>query len=136
MKAVLPLSLLFVIAGALHFSAPAIFISIVPPYLPSFLPDAKALVMLSGVAEIAGAIGLLIPATRAAAGIGLIALLVAVFPANVYMWQQAIASGKSTAYDIVLLLRLPLQPLLVWWVLRAAVTTRRTTPPTARVTTR
>ena len=114
---VLPIALLFGIAGVLHFVVPAFFLRIVPPWVPN--PDLA--VSLSGVAEVAGAVGLLIPATRKAAAWGLIALLVAVFPANVYMLQQAIAQGASAAALAVLWIRLPLQPLLIWWVWKAAL---------------
>jgi uncharacterized membrane protein len=77
------LAVLFIGAGVLHFVAPATYLHIMPPYLPAPL----ALVYLSGAAEIAGGVGLLIPATRQLAGWGLILLLLAVFPANVYMLQ-------------------------------------------------
>jgi len=119
-RAVAPIALLFAVAGVLHFASPGFFVEIVPPWVP----DAEMAVSLSGIAEMAGAIGLLIPATRVAAGWGLIALLVAVFPANVYMLQQAIAGGATTAELAVLWVRLPLQPLLIWWVWRSGVRAR------------
>jgi len=103
-------------AGVLHFVRPAPFLRIVPPTLPA----PGLLVLLSGVAEVAGGLGLLLPATRRAAGWGLLALLVAVFPANVYM------VGLASALHIpawVLWARLPLQPLLMWAVWRASQTT-------------
>ena len=71
----------FVGAGVMHFVKPKPFVAIVPP----FLPNALALVYLSGAAEILGGIGVLVPGLRVWAGWGLIALLVAVFPANIYM---------------------------------------------------
>ena len=71
----------FVAVGVGHFTNPAPFVSIVPPYLPEPL----ALVYISGFFEILGGIGLLIPQTRRAAGWGLLALLVAVYPANIHM---------------------------------------------------
>lgn len=106
------LALLFVGAGLLHFIHPEIFERIVPPALPA----PRLLVLLSGAAEVAGGLGLLLPATRRWAGWGLLALLVAVFPANVYM------VGLADALHIpvwVLWARLPLQPLLMWAVWRA-----------------
>lgn len=106
----------------LHFGRPAIFERIVPPALPA----PHLLVLLSGVAEVAGGLGLLLPATRRAAGWGLLALLVAVFPANVYM------VGLASALHLpawVLWARLPLQPLLMWLVWRAAELARGTHPP-------
>jgi uncharacterized membrane protein len=116
-RAVAPIALLFAVAGTLHFLSPGFFLRIVPPWVP----DAELAVRLSGVAEIAGAIGLLIPATRVAAAWGLVALLVAVFPANVYMLQQAMEQGASTGALMVRWIRLPLQPLLIWWVWNAGV---------------
>jgi uncharacterized membrane protein len=104
------LAFLFVGAGLLHFINPAPFARIVPPYLPAPL----LLVYVSGLAEIAGGLGLLLPATRQVAGRGLIALLVAVFPANVYMLQ---AHGAGLVVpQWALWLRLPLQLVLIAWV--------------------
>lgn len=108
------LALLFVGAGVLHFARPEIFERIVPPALPA----PRLLVLLSGVAEVAGGLGLLLPATRRAAGWGLLALLAAVFPANVYMMGLA---GALHIPAWVLWVRLPLQPLLMWLVWRAAL---------------
>jgi uncharacterized membrane protein len=107
------LALLFVGAGLLHFIHPETFERIVPPALPA----PRLLVLLSGAAEVAGGLGLLLPATRRLAGWGLLALLVAVFPANVYMVQLA---GQLGIPAWVLWVRLPLQPLLMWAVWRAA----------------
>lgn len=105
----------FVFAGVMHFVKPQMFEAIVPPYLPS----PKALVLASGVAEILGGIGLLIPATRVWAGIGLVLLLVAVFPANLYMAQEA-AQFRQLAPAWALWARLPLQGVLIALVVWAA----------------
>ena len=75
------LALVMVAIGVLHFVRPKPFIRIVPKYLPA----PAALVYISGFFEIAGGIGLLVPATRVAAAWGLIALYISVFPANLYM---------------------------------------------------
>jgi uncharacterized membrane protein len=101
---------LFLTTGTLHFVRPADYTSIVPPQFD----HAALLVAISGVAELAGGIGLLIPATRNAAGIGLIALLIAVWPAN---WYMALAAGHfaAVAPAWVIWLRVPLQLLLIWW---------------------
>jgi uncharacterized membrane protein len=109
----LGLALLFVSAGLLHFIRPETFLRIVPPALPA----PRLLVLLSGVAEVAGGLGLLLPATRRLAGWGLLALLVAVFPANVYMVGLA---DELHLPAWALWARLPLQPLLMWAVWRAA----------------
>ena len=113
LRVVLP-ALLFLTSGILHFAKPALFRAIVPPQLG----HAEALVAISGAAEIAGGAGLLIPATRNAAGIGLIALLVAVWPANIYM-ALAAREFASVAPAWGLWLRVPLQIPLIWWVLAA-----------------
>lgn len=108
---------LFISAGVLHFVRPSFFTRIVPP----FLPDPLLLVQVSGVAEILGGVGVLVPAVRLHAGYGLIALLIAVFPANVYMLVAAERVGMGIA-PIWLWLRLPLQLVLiawVWWATRA-----------------
>jgi len=107
------LALVFTGAGALHFLKPAAYLRIMPPYLPA----PRLLVALSGAAEVAGGLGLLWPATRRLATWGLLALLIAVFPANVHMLQQ---HAQLHLPLWALWARLPLQPLLMWWVWRAA----------------
>jgi len=108
--------LVFVGAGALHFVAPGTYEKIMPPYLPLH----RELVYLSGVAEVLGGFGLLAERTRAAAGVGLILLLVAVLPANVQMLIDARAAGKSSWWLALLWLRLPLQGVLAAWVWRSS----------------
>ncbi|QIX61519.1 DoxX family membrane protein [Hymenobacter sp. BT18] len=103
------LAVLFIGAGVLHFIAPTMFVRIVPPYLPA----PYLLVYLSGAAELAGGLGLLLPATRRLAAWGLVALLVAVFPANVYMLQSHGAGMPDPLW--ALWLRLPLQAVLIAW---------------------
>lgn len=110
------LAAIFVVAGTLHFVIPGEYVKIMPPALP--FP--RELVYLSGVLEIAGGIGLLVPRTRRAAGIGLILLLVAVSPANLQMLLNARAAGASALAQTLLLLRLPLQLVLMGWVWRAS----------------
>ena len=117
LRRVLPLAMLFLVAGIAHFVMPAWFDRIVP----AWVPNARVATLVSGAAEVAGAIGLVIPATRVAAGWGLIALLIAVFPANVNMLQLARATQASAGYLTALWIRLPLQPLLMWWVWRSAL---------------
>ncbi len=100
----------FTAAGVMHFVSPEYYAAVVPPYLPAH----SALVAASGAAEIAGGVGFLIPSLRPAAGIGLIALLVAVFPANVEMLRLYRDRGVSAGIETLLWLRLPLQALLIW----------------------
>jgi uncharacterized membrane protein len=101
------LAALFLISGVLHFVSPAPYVRIIPP----ILPWPAALVAISGAAEIAGGLGILTVRWRRAAGYGLIALLIAVFPANIYM---AMKGMMLPAW--ILWARLPLQFLLIWWV--------------------
>ncbi|AZI43577.1 hypothetical protein EHF33_13155 [Deinococcus psychrotolerans] len=108
------LAAVFISAGTLHFLRPHIFDSIVPPFVP--MPPRTA-TLISGAAELAGGLGLLHPATRPAARWGLMALLLAVFPANAYMAQNAEEFKPLPAW--ALWARLPLQPLLAYWVWRA-----------------
>ena len=108
---------LFVGAGIMHWVAPAPFVRIVP----SFLPAAGVLVFISGIAEVAGGVGILLVSTRRYAGWGLIALLVAVFPANIEMLRDAIARHSPLWWQSALWLRLPLQPALIYWVWRATI---------------
>ena len=86
---------------------------IVPPQLG----PAPELVAISGIAEIAGGLGLMIPRTRRAAGVGLIVLLVAVWPANIYMALEA-DRFAAAAPAWVLWARVPLQIVMIWWVER------------------
>lgn len=92
--------------------------------MPPWLPLHRALVLLSGVCQIAGGVGVLIPRTRRAAGWGLILLLIAVSPANLQMLLDARASGASALAQTLFALRLPLQLALVAWVWRACVARR------------
>jgi uncharacterized membrane protein len=107
----------FVVAGVTHFTNRDFFTSIVPPYLP--WPE--LLVYVSGVAEIALGVLLMVPATTRIAAWGLIALLIAVFPANIHMAMNPQLYPDTPL--AALLIRLPLQGLLVavaFWFTRGA----------------
>jgi uncharacterized membrane protein len=112
------LSAFFAFAGAMHFVIPRSYESIVPPWLTL----RREAVVVSGVAEIAGATAVLSPASRRFARWWLLALLAAVFPANVHM---ALHPEQVPGLDLervprwVLWARLPLQPLAMSWVWRA-----------------
>jgi len=110
------LALLFIVAGVLHFLYTAQYMAIMPPWLPGH----RTLVLVSGVFECAGGIGLLISSSRRLAGIGLIALCLAVLPANVQMLLNAQADYASTGWLALLWLRLPLQGLLIVWIWRVS----------------
>jgi uncharacterized membrane protein len=105
-------ALFFVVAGINHFREPDFYRKIIPPGLP--LP--MALVAVSGVCEIAGGIGLLIRPLRAAAGWGLIALMIAVFPANIFMALSTDPGVRGNFATWTLWLRLPLQAVFIAWV--------------------
>ena len=113
--AVVVLALAFVAAGVLHFVEPRVFEAIVPPSLPA----PRVLVLVSGAAEIAGGIGLLLAPVRPAAGVGLVLLLIAVFPANLYMARQP-ERFRALAPAWALWARLPLQGVLIALVAWAA----------------
>jgi uncharacterized membrane protein len=105
------LAVLFLVAGALHFAFPNVYLKIMPPYLPNHL----LLVYISGAAEVLGGLGLLIPSTRKAAAWGLVALLIAVLPANVYMATSHMRLPGVMGQSWAQWLRLPLQiPLILW----------------------
>jgi len=72
---------LFIFAGTLHFLNPRTYEAIMPPYIPAH----RQMVLASGAAEVAGGVGVLVPGLEKPARWGLLALLVAVFPANVHM---------------------------------------------------
>ena len=99
----------YTIAGVNHFVNPRFYLKIMPPWLPYH----GQLVAVSGVCEILGALLLLPAATGVAGAWFIIAILIAVFPANI---QMAIDFAKrGNPYLWVAILRLPLQVVLVWW---------------------
>jgi len=116
----------YVVAGVLHFVVPELYVQIVPPFFPAPL----ALVYLSGLAEIAVGIGLLIRRTRRYAAWATVALLVAIFPANVYMATHGVViegmPGGGDPSALVRWGRLPLQGVLILlalWYTRPVVET-------------
>lgn len=106
---------LYVVAGLLHFAVPELYVQIIPPGIPVPL----VLVYLSGLAEIMVGIGVLIPSTRQASAWATIALLVAIFPANVYMATHGVViegmPGGGDPSALVRWGRLPLQGVLIGW---------------------
>lgn len=116
-RRLLLLIVLFATAGIGHFVMTDAFVGIVP----SWVPAPRMMVYVSGAAELAGALGMLFPATRAVAGWGLTAMREAVFPANINMLQLARETNASLGYELLMWMRLPLQPLLIWLVWSAAV---------------
>jgi uncharacterized membrane protein len=117
----LVIALLFITGGVLHFINTDLYLKIMPPYIPWHL----AMVYISGVAEIAGGLGLLVPMLRKPAAWGLVALLIAVFPANVYMAMDHIQVTARPIPQALLWARLPLQAVMIWLVLYCAGTGAR-----------
>ena len=112
---IIVLAVFFIVAGANHFVSPQTYLPLMPDYLPWHL----GLIYLSGAAEMLGGIGICIPKWRRLAGWGLIALLVAVFPANVHMLVNHVPLGGKVVPEWVYWVRLPLQAVLIAWVYRA-----------------
>ncbi|MDB6139595.1 MAG: DoxX family protein [Verrucomicrobiaceae bacterium] len=113
----------FLTAGTNHFRDPQIYLSIMPPYLPW----PQWLNWISGAAEMAGGFGLLVPVLKRPAGWGLIALLIAVFPANIHMALQGGVPGMHIP-QWVLWLRLPFQLVFIAWVYWTILKGGRGTP--------
>ena len=105
------MGVLYIAAGALHFLFISRYLAIMPPCFPAH----RALVLISGAAEIAGGLGVLAqtPILRRAAAWGLVALLIVVTPANVYM-LTAHAAFPGIPLGI-LWARLPIQLALIYW---------------------
>jgi uncharacterized membrane protein len=105
------LTVFMVGAGVNHFLSPEAYVGM----MPAALPAPWALVAISGVAEILGGLGLILPATRRLAAWWLIALFIAVFPANLNMAINHLPLGSHTLPGWALWARLPLQLLLIAW---------------------
>lgn len=106
------IGIFFIIAGTAHWVVPRSYLPLMPPFLPWPL----LLIDLSGLAEIAGGIGVCIPKWRRFAGWWLIALLVAVFPANLHMLMENVPLNGKHPPAWVLWARLPLQGVMMVWV--------------------
>ncbi len=110
----------FTVAGTMHFVRPREYAAIMPPYVPAH----RMAVIASGAAELIGGVTVIPPATRRFAGWWLIAVLVAVFPANVHMaLHRDDVAKKGVPADRIprwlLWARLALQPLMMLWAWRA-----------------
>jgi uncharacterized membrane protein len=103
------MAIIYVTAGVGHFIMTRAYVHIMPDYCPAH----RELVLISGAAEIAGGIGLLIPQTRRTAAWGIVLLLIAVFPANLWMVQHPERFPSIPLW--ILWLRLPLQLALIGW---------------------
>ena len=108
-------SIFYVIVGIKHFIDPDFFLAIVPPYLPFHLE----LVYMSGLFEILFGIMILIPKYRYWGSVGLILLLIAVFPANIYLFQSVEAQKAIGATQEIATWRLPVQGIFIlvaYWI--------------------
>lgn len=106
-----PLALFYAGAGIIHLVSPAAFLPIMPPWVPAPV----AVILVTGVCELAGAVGLFVPRLRRWAGLGLAAYAVCVFPANLhhaFAGVEVPGLPSSWWYHGP---RLALQPVLVWW---------------------
>ncbi len=102
------LAIFMIGAGTMHFVNPEFYMKIMPPYLPLH----RELVLVSGVCEVLLGVLLLFPQCSRLAAWGVVALLIAVFPANLYLYQhQEIVTASPTVH----LLRLPLQGVFILW---------------------
>lgn len=122
---ILVIALFFLAGGIAHFVAIDFFIMAMPDYLGYH----KELVIISGVLELMGAIGILVPRTRLLAGYGLIALIVAVYPANINMALHP--ERYEDISELFLYARLPFQFLFVWFVWWAIAPERNANKPAA-----
>jgi uncharacterized membrane protein len=103
---------LYVVAGAMHFIRPDVYLPMMPPYLPWH----KALILISGAAEVLLGLAMLSPRLRPYAAWGIILLLVAVFPANIHIALNDVPLfGNPTGAGIWNWIRLPLQAVLALW---------------------
>jgi uncharacterized membrane protein len=115
-----PMGVFYVVAGANHFANTALYLPMMPPYLPY----PRELVYLSGLAEVLLGVGVLVPATRRLAAWGIILLLIAIFPANVHIALHDVpVFGATHGLGVWNWVRLPFQGVLIawaWWYTRPA----------------
>jgi uncharacterized membrane protein len=126
---VIGLVALFLFTASGHFIAPQPMAEMLPPFVPGRLP----LIYLTGLLEIALALGIALPATRRTAGLAAIAVLILFFPANVYAAFAQVEMGGHAWGPVYLLIRAPLQGLLIawtwWFAVRANAQARATGAP-------
>jgi uncharacterized membrane protein len=116
----LTLAPLFALAGIIHLARPEVFAGV----MPSAVPHPHGVILLTGAAEIAGAAGLFVPATRMLAGAMLALYAVCVYPANILhaVHDLSTGTGLGWAYHYP---RLFAQPFICWWALAAGGVTGR-----------
>ena len=106
------MGVLYVIAGTLHFTSVEVYRPMMPPYLPFH----DALIYLSGAAEIVLGIGVMVPAIRVPSAWGVIALLIAIFPANLHIaFNNVPLFGNEEGFGAGNWIRLPFQAIFAAW---------------------
>ncbi len=110
----------YLLAGLIHLLRPGLFLPVMPPAIPHPL----AVILLTGAAELAGAVGLFVPPTRALAGVALALYALCVYPANILhaVHDLSTGTGLGWAYHYP---RLFAQPFICWWALVAGGVTER-----------
>ena len=111
----IPLGVFMFLAGITHFANPVFFDDIVPPWLP---PSERFWTYISGLAEIAIGVAVLMPKYRKIGALASVALFIAVYPANIFMvwdWRD-----RSAAEQVVSWVRLPFQFVFIWIALLVA----------------
>jgi len=111
--------LFYLSAGFVHLRSPEAFL----PIIPYWVPFPRETVLLTGVAELAGAAGLMVPRLRYAAGVGLALYALCVFPANIKHAVDGVVVGGMRLGWGYHLPRLLFQPVLIWWALVAGEVT-------------
>jgi uncharacterized membrane protein len=96
--------------------------------LPPFVPFRLELIYVTGILEWLGAVGLWIPRLITTTGVCLIVMLIGVLPANVYAAFNRVDFGGHDLGPAYLLVRVPFQFFVIWWIYKAAVQTRGATP--------
>jgi uncharacterized membrane protein len=108
----LVMGVFYVVAGLAHFVRPDFYLPMMPPWLPAH----RELIFLSGVAEVLLGVAVLVPRLRRIAGWGIIALLIAIFPANLHIALHDVpVFGATQGAGIWNWVRLPLQAVLIAW---------------------
>lgn len=107
------MALFYLAAGILHLRSPESFL----PIVPGWVPAPREVILATGVAELAGAFGLMLPRWRRAAGIGLALYALCVWPANIKHALEAVEISSLPSSWWYHGPRLVLQPVLIWWAL-------------------
>ncbi|MEO6025462.1 MAG: DoxX family protein [Candidatus Binatia bacterium] len=106
------MAVFYVLAGVNHFANPDVYLPMMPPYLPWH----RALILISGVAEVGLGLAILIPSLRSIAAWGLILMLVAIFPANLHIALNNVPLfGNTEGFGVWNWARLPFQAVLIAW---------------------